>query len=83
MSTINSVQPECTIEGEGKGARADCVYDIVHASGSNKICYTKMVNGKSKQACYFNRKVVVSEVGDRLNDKTLNQPNKIGRMKLW
>jgi hypothetical protein len=58
-----------------------CTYEIVHASGSDELCY-KAENSKTKD-CYFNRKVTVNSINKELQSKTLKNPTGFGRTKLW
>ena len=56
-------------------------YEIIHASGSNSICY-RPAPGMPEQ-CFFNRKVVINLINDKLTSTTLKNPTGFGRVKLW
>jgi len=58
----------------------DSTYDIIHASGDEKICYSQL---GQRDNCPFNRKVVVNSISKDLKSKTLTKPAGFGRIKLW
>ncbi len=55
-------------------------YDIVHASGDDKLCYAQAGQPSN---CPFNRKVVVNSINNSLQSDTLKNPTGFGRIKLW
>lgn len=79
ITIVNSIRPEKLIDNAGID---EYVYEIIHASGDNRICY-KNDDVKLPDTCKFNRKVVINEINNRIRSNTLLNPIGFGRIKLW
>jgi len=57
-----------------------CTYDIVHASGNERICYG--LPGEPETCTGFNRKVTTNSISNSIKGLFRN-PTGFGRIKLW
>lgn len=72
ITAISSDKPTCNDSA--------CSYDIIHASGTQYVCYS---TPNQADKCQFNRKVVVNTINEYFKAETLKKPAGFGRIKIW